>query len=303
MICPHCGQQHPPSACFCPITGRPLTVAPPPPPPPLPQQPRPSLSQPPLSQAPLSQLPLSQPPLSQPPPRKKVPVWVIVAIVLALGLVLLLACGIFWLLPRLNLDGATGQVVTPSQGVVLTLSVPITESGPTPQPPRTISATPQPQNPNNPPGGVTPVVVTWQPITITPTSTPTSTRTPGPTPLPHCPQVTWRPRVKVGDTVKVCTIYRLRVRDDVDGEDIIFLLPMTNGTTTLEIMGGPYCGEDAWWWRVRVPANSMYNRANTNPGAPIMYTTDEITGYVKEGLDPELLPDSQGYYLCVQPKK
>jgi len=162
-------------------------------------------------------------------------------------------------------------------------------------------------------GGVTKTLFSTRTATPTLIATPmliaTSTPTPTPTPIhnytptPYCPGVSWSPRVKKGDTVKICTIWRLRLWDKVDGEAILFLLPMTSGTTILEIIDGPFCGEDAWWWEVKVPANSMSNNANTNQEAPVVYTTSVITGYVQEGLDRDSLPDSQGYFLCVQPKK
>ena len=266
MFCPHCGQQHPAGASFCPITGQPLTM---------------------MSQK----------------PKSKTGLRIFFAALLVLGLILMAIGGILWVIPRLNLGALPNRETPPGNAVVPTQAV--TEA-PQPMPPLdTPAAQPTSANPpaaTNPPVVALPPTATVRPV-FTATPFPTNTTAPNYTPTPYCPGVSWSPRVKKGDTVKICTIYRLRLRDKVDGEDILFLLPMTSGTTILEIIDGPFCGEDAWWWEVKVPANSMSNNANTNPGAPVVYTTSVITGYVKEGLDRDSLPDSQGYYLCVQPKK
>jgi hypothetical protein len=113
-----------------------------------------------------------------------------------------------------------------------------------------------------------------------------------------CPGVSWSPRINIGDTVTVCTIERLRVRDSIDGDILFLLLPMTEGVTTLKILDGPFCGEESWWWKVEVPVNTMTNGTNTYPGAAIEHTRVTQTGYVTEGLDKERLPASQGYFLC-----
>jgi len=134
--------------------------------------------------------------------------------------------------------------------------------------------------------------------TAPPTARPTSKPSPAYTATPYCPGVSWSPRFKKGDIVKVCTIWRLRFRKTIDGDVTYWLLPMDDTTTTLELLDGPHCGNDAWYWHVKLPAGSRVNDGDTNVGAAVLITTIDTEGYVMEGLNIDKLPNSQGYYLC-----
>ncbi len=139
------------------------------------------------------------------------------------------------------------------------------------------------------------------------TYTPYPTLTPYPTDRPPeptatkkpqrdltCASVSWSPRVEIGQTVRICTIYRLILRDRPDGNEIIALF----WDNYITIIDGPKCGQDAWWWEVEVPKGSKYSVNSTVEYSNFNYTNRVFTGWVKEGLNKELLPDSNGYYLC-----
>jgi len=132
--------------------------------------------------------------------------------------------------------------------------------------------------------------------TMPPTAYQTNKPSPAYTVTPYCPGVSWSPRFKRGDIVKVCTIKRLRFRNEIDGEVRYWLLPMDKTTTTLELLDGPHCGENAWYWHVKLPAGSRVN--DTSSDATVLITDFDIEGYVMEGLEIDALPNSQGYYLC-----
>lgn len=112
--------------------------------------------------------------------------------------------------------------------------------------------------------------------------------------LPSCPQVSWSPRVSEGDYVQVCTIYRLIVRSGPDGNELFAIYPNSN----LTILEGPVCGDSAWWWKVEVPRGTQFTSSSTNAQDDYSYTTSTATGWVREGLDRDKLPASQGYFLC-----
>lgn len=128
---------------------------------------------------------------------------------------------------------------------------------------------------------------------VQPTQTPTRAA-PTSTSLPSCPGADWQPRVEIGDEVRVCTIYRLLLRDQPAGSQMMVMYP----DTTLTILDGPYCADSAWWWRVQVPRGTKYAASSASAPEDYSFTTSATTGYVREGIDREKLPASNGYFLC-----
>jgi serine/threonine protein kinase len=110
-----------------------------------------------------------------------------------------------------------------------------------------------------------------------------------------CPGADWQPRVEIGQTVSVCTIYRLIVREH-PGSDYNEIMAIYPGAR-LTITDGPKCGSNYWWWEVKVPVSTKYS-CSTCAQDDYKYTSSEIVGWVREGLDRAKLPDTGGYFLC-----
>lgn len=107
-------------------------------------------------------------------------------------------------------------------------------------------------------------------LTQPPVMTLTTTLTPSPTPF-TCPGML-PSRVKVGDTVRVCTKQDrliLRVAPSRSAEELVRIVTGTE----LKILEGPVCDDESTWWRIRIDSG--------------------LTGWVREGTDA-----TDPYFIC-----
>ncbi len=108
-------------------------------------------------------------------------------------------------------------------------------------------------------------------------------------PIDSCPGAETQ-RVKVGDTVEVCTKSdNLIIREDPSLSSIE-TFRISPGARVV-IVNGPACANDSSWWLVEVPSGVWVRRGDAD--APLFQSTSTTMGWVREGSDA-----IDKYFIC-----
>ena len=62
--------------------------------------------------------------------------------------------------------------------------------------------------------------------------------------------------------------------------------------TTIRILEGPVCADDFWWWKIEIPAGTIFSKQGYDYNRT--WTANSITiGWAREGWD-----DTDAYFIC-----